>query len=167
MTENHPQDQPAEGGQQYSGQPPPPPPPPAQAYGQQPPAYGQQPQPPYGQQPQPPYGQQAPVSPSDARMWSLFAHLGGFVSSIIVALVIYLVYKDRDPFIRRHAAQALNFQIIVGIAFVIASILTIVLIGIPLLLALGVCWILFPILAAVAANKGEDYTYPLTPAMIK
>jgi uncharacterized protein len=153
MTQN-PQDQPDEGGQQpFSKQPPPPPP----AYGQQGPGYGQ---------PAPGYGQPAPVSPSDARMWAMLAQLAGFITSFVGALVIYLIYKDRDPFIRRHAAQALNFQIIILIAYVIALVLTVVLIGIPLLLAVGVCWILFPILAAVAANKGEDYSYPLTPQMI-
>src|SRR5674476_1332501 len=68
---------------------PPPPPPPMSAPG---PAYGAQ--------------AQAPVSPSDARMWSLFAHIGGLVTTLLAQLVIYLIYKDRDPFIRRHAAQA-------------------------------------------------------------
>jgi uncharacterized protein len=150
MTQN-PQDQPDEGGQQpYSQQPPPPPPPP-------PPAYGQ---------PAPGYGQAAPVSPSDARMWALLAQLAGFITSFVGALVIYLIYKDRDPFIRRHAAQALNFQIIIAIAYVVSTVLIFVLIGIPLLLAVGVCWIVFPILGAIAANKGEDYSYPLIPQMI-
>ncbi len=149
MTQN-PQDQPTEGEQPYSGQPPPPPPPPGQA-----PAYGQ-----------PAYGQQAPVSPSDARMWALFANLGGIIFYFIAPLVIYLIYKDRDPFIRRHAAQALNFQIIAAIAYLISGILTIVLIGFPLLLAVFVCWILFPIMGAIAANKGEPYNYPLIPQMV-
>ena len=167
MTEN-PQDQPTEGGhQQYSGQPPPPPPaqpppppPPAQppAYG--PPAYGQAPA--YGQ---PAYGQ-APVSPSDARMWALIANLGGFLFYFIAPLVVYLIYKDRDPFIRRHAAQALNFQIMVVIGAVISGLLTIVIIGFATGLAVFICWIIFPIMGAIAANKGEPYDYPLIPQMI-
>jgi len=99
-------------------------------------------------------------------MWALLAHLGGWFSTFVVALVIYLVYKDRDPFVRRHAAQALNFQIIVTIAIFVSSILVFLLIGIPMLIAIGICWVVFPILAAIAANKGEDYTYPLTPKMV-
>ena len=158
MTEN-PQDQPTEGGhQQYSGQPPPPPPAQPPAYG--PPAYGQAPA--YGQ---PAYGQ-APVSPSDARMWALIANLGGFLFYFIAPLVIYLIYKDRDPFIRRHAAQALNFQIMVVIGAVISGILSIVIIGFATGLAVFICWIIFPIMGAIAANKGEPYDYPLIPQMI-
>ena len=158
MTEN-PQDQPAEGGQQwqpgqpssgepYSGQPAPPPPPP------QAPAYGQ-----------PVYGQ-TPVSPSDARMWALFANLGGIFFMFVPSLVIYLIYKDRDPFIRRHATQALNFQIILTIVYVVS--LPLMLIGIGLLtsFAAGIACLVFSILAAIAANRGEAYDYPLIPQMV-
>lgn len=151
MTEN-PQDRFGEGGSQpYSGQPTPPPPPP----------------PPPG--PAPGYGppmQPGVVSPSDARMWSLFAHLGGIFFGFVPALVIYLIYKDRDPFIRRHSAQALNFQIVATIAYAISWVLLVVLIGLLLLPAVGIAVLVFSILAAIAANKGEDYTYPLVPQMI-
>jgi len=131
----------------YSAPPPPPPP-----MGGQVPTYGQQ--------------AQAPVSPSDARMWSMFAHLGGLLTTFVVPLVIYLIYKDRDPFIRRHAVQALNFQIIIAIGLFISSLLTAVLIGFltyPLFVILSV---VFSIIAAMAANKGEEYTYPMVPQMV-
>ena len=149
-----PQDQPTEGGQQpYSGQPTPPPPPPGQA-----PTYGQAPG----------YGQpaQAAVSPSDARMWSTLAHVGGIFFSFVPSLVIYLMYKDRDPFVRRHATQALNFQIIIAIAYFVAGLLTLALIGFLLLPAVGICMVVFSIIAAMAANRGEEYTYPMIPQMV-
>jgi len=152
MTEN-PQDQPAEGGQQpYSGQPTPPPPPP--------------PPPPPGQAPI--YGQpaQAPVSPSDARMWAMFAHLGGILFYFVPSLVIFLIYKDRDPFIRGHAVQALNFQIIATIAYAISWVLTFVFIGVLTGLATFVCVLVFSIMAGIAANKGQEYTYPAIPQMV-
>jgi uncharacterized protein len=148
MTEN-PQDPPAEGGQpQYSSQPPPPPPPPP------------------GPNPAAGYSQQAPVSASDARMWALFAQLGGIFFSFVAPLVIYLIYKDRDPFVRRHATQSLNFQIILAIAYFASFILTFVIIGIFTWIAAAICGIVFPIIAAIAANKGEEYTYPLIPQMV-
>jgi uncharacterized Tic20 family protein len=131
------------------------------------PAYGQ-PAPTYGE-PAPAYGQpaQAPVSASDARMWALFANLGGIFFSFVAPLVIYLIFKDRDPFIRRHATQALNFQIIVAISFVATSILTMIFfLFFPLSFAVWVCMVVFSIIAAMAANKGEDYTYPLVPQMV-
>ena len=116
----------------------------------------------------PAYGQaaMAPVSPSDARMYSMFAHLGGILFGFVPSLVIYLIYKDRDAFIRRHATQALNFQIIMAIGYVVSWILTFVLIGLILLPAVGIAVLVFSIIAAMAANKGEEYTYPLVPQMV-
>jgi len=99
-------------------------------------------------------------------MWSLFAHLGGLLLSPIVPLVIYLVYKDRDPFIRRHSAQALNFQIWVYIGYIISGVLIFVLIGFLTFPAIAIASLVFSIMAAMAANKGEEYTYPLVPALI-
>src|SRR5680860_1171779 len=128
---------------------PPPPPPPTSESG---PAYGAQ--------------AQAPVSPSDARMWAMFAHIGGLLTTFIAPLVIFLIYRDRDPFIRRHAAQALNFQIIIAIGYFLSSMLIFVFIGLltyPLFFVLSV---VFSIIAAIAANKGEKYNYPMIPQMV-
>ena len=44
------------------------------------------------------------------------------VLSFVGPLVIYLVYKDRDPFVRRHAANALNVQITLAIAYIVLAI---------------------------------------------
>jgi uncharacterized Tic20 family protein len=122
------------------------------------------PPPPAGQTPA--YGAQAPVSPSDARMWSLFAHIGGLLTTFLVPLVIYLIYKDRDPFIRRHAAQALNFQIIIAIAYFVSSLLIFVVIGFITYPLAFIISVIFSIMAAMAANKGEEYTYPMVPQMV-
>ena len=99
-------------------------------------------------------------------MWSLFAHLGGIFFGFIPSLIIYVMFKDRDPFVRRHATQALNFQIIMTIGYVISGLLTLALIGFLLLPVVGVVVIVFSIIAAMAANKGEEYTYPMIPQMI-
>ena len=140
---------PSPGQQPYSGQPAPPlpPPPPGQPQGYGPPA-------------------QTPVTASEARMWAMIANLGGFLFYFIAPLVIYLIFKDRDPFIRRHAAQALNFQIIAAIGYVISGVLIFILIGFFTGLAIFICWIVFPIMGAIAANKGEPYDYPFIPQMV-
>jgi uncharacterized Tic20 family protein len=147
MTED-PQDRPAQSDPPQQPSAPPPAPPMAG----QTPAYGAQ-------------GQQ-PVSPSDARMWSLFAQIGGIFFSFIPSLVIYLIYKDRDPFIRRHSAQALSFQIVATIALIISAVLQFVLIGYLTGFATWVCILVFSIKGAIAANKGDEYTYPLIPKIV-
>lgn len=163
-----------------------------QEYAQEPPAGQQYPpqdypqqdyqQPDYPQQqayPQPGYPQHAypasgpaPLSPADERTWAIAAHLSPFLASFVGLpflgpLVIYLVFRDRGPFVRHHAAQALNFQIIVMIALVVFGLLSLALIGIPFLIATGVAAIVFQIIAAVEANNGKWYRYPLTPDWVK
>jgi uncharacterized Tic20 family protein len=118
--------------------------------------------------PAPAYGMagQQPVSPSDARMWSLFANLGGIFFSFVPSLVIYLIYRDRDPFIRRHSAQALSFQIVATIALIVSAVLKLIFIGYLTGFATWVCILVFSIKGAMGANKGEDYTYPLIPKIV-
>jgi len=103
-----------------------------------------------------------PMNPSDERMWATLIHVGGILFEFLPALIGYLVLKDRGPFIKAHAAAALNFQITLLIAYVVSGVLTLVLVGFLLLPAVWVLGVVFSILAALAANKGEYYTYPLT-----
>jgi len=108
-----------------------------------------------------------PLSPSDERLWATLIHVGGIFFSFIPALVGYLVLKDRGAFIRAHTLTALNFQLTMLIALVIGYILTFVLIGVLVILAVYVVVLIFSIIAAIAANKGEDYKYPLSIQFIK
>ena len=141
-----------------------------QAPGQQ--AYGDQG---YGQgYAQPGYqgGVAKPMTPSDERTWAIAAHLSPFLASFVGLpflgpLVIYLIFRDRGPFVRHHAAQALNFQIIVAIGILISIPLMFVIIGIVTAIVIGVAAIVFQIVAAVEANNGKWYRYPLTPDWVK
>ena len=136
---------------------------PPQSEGQSAPQGGYPPQPPPQRTPvpYPGYAVQPPLSPGDARMWSIFAHLGGTFLSFIVPLVIYLVFKDRDPFVREHSSAALNFHLTLFIAYLVSAILILVLIGLVLIPLLAICALVLTIMAAVAANDGREYTYPL------
>jgi hypothetical protein len=111
--------------------------------------------------PQPPYGGAPQLSPADEKLWSTLVQVGGILFSWIPALIGYLVLKDRGPFVRSHTATALNFQITIFIAYVVGGILSIVVVGIFIIIAAWVLNIVFSIIAAVKANQGEFYTYPL------
>jgi|tagenome__1003787_1003787.scaffolds.fasta_scaffold20927930_3 uncharacterized Tic20 family protein len=117
----------------------------------------------------PAYVAPQPLSQSDERLWATLIHVGGIIIGFISPLVGYLVLKDRSAFVREHAKTALNFQLTLIIAWIVAYILTIVTLGLLFFLPLAV-WVLdvvFSIIAAVAANKGEPYKYPLTIPFIK
>ena len=121
-----------------------------------------QPNPPYN--PGSPYnaGQPQPMSPSDEKLWATLINLGGLFFGFIAPLIGYLVLKDRGPFVRSHSATALNFQLTLLIAYVVGGILSIVIIGIFILLAAYILNIVLCIVAAVKANRGEWYQYPMS-----
>ncbi|MFF2369056.1 DUF4870 domain-containing protein [Agromyces sp. NPDC058110] len=112
--------------------------------------------------PQSPYEQSPPLSPNDEKLWATLVHIGGIFFGFIPALIGYLVLKDKGPFVRAHTATALNFQITMTIAAIVSSILWLVVIGIFLSIAVAVIVIVFSIIAAIKANQGEAYTYPLS-----
>jgi uncharacterized Tic20 family protein len=111
--------------------------------------------------------QQPPMSPADEKLWATLIHLGGIFFYWLAPLIGYLLLKDRGPFIRWHARQALNFQITIVIAYVVGYILTFVIVGAFVLLAAAVVAIVFSIMAAVAANRGEFYRYPVAIEFVK
>ncbi|GGB91754.1 DUF4870 domain-containing protein [Cellulomonas carbonis] len=167
---------------QEPGVPPTPPPsggayPPPPGAGQVPPAGGYQ-QPGGYQQgayqqggyQQPGYGAPAgaPLSDSDQRMWATLAHIGGLLVSFVAPLVVWLVFKGRGQFVEDQAKEALNFQITLVIVGIAISIITALTLGLGAILYLVfIVALVFMILAAVAANRGQYYRYPANIRIIK
>lgn len=104
---------------------------------------------------------------SEVRNWALAAHLSAFAGALVALafvgpLVVWLVKREEHPFIAEHGREALNFNLSVLLYGIVFTVLAFVLIGIPLLIALGIFWLVVTILAAVRASNGESYRYPLT-----
>jgi len=120
-----------------------------------------------------------PLSPADERTWAMLAHLSillnlvtGFLG-IIVALLIYLVYKNRSNYVAYQSMQSFIFQLIwwfgggilIGLVWMITGVLSIVIVGlclIPLaciitLIPLGA--LIYGIVGAVQTNNGQDFRY--------
>jgi uncharacterized Tic20 family protein len=104
---------------------------------------------------------------NDDRNLAMLAHLLGIVSGFIGALIIWLIKKDQSAFIDEQGKEALNFQITMLIAFVVAGMLMVILIGALLMPLLFVANLVFCILAAVAVSKGEHYRYPVVIRLLK
>ena len=109
-----------------------------------------------------------PLSPSDERMWGMLAHLSalaGFIipfGNVIGPVVVWQIQKDKSAFVDYHGKEAVNFQITMTIAFCIALLLIIIVIGVPILIVLGILSLVFSVIAGVKANNGEHYKYPFT-----
>jgi len=100
-------------------------------------------------------------------MWAMLSHIGGILFSFVAPLVIWLVFKDRGHFVEDQSKEALNFQITLIIAYVVGGILSVILVGIFIVLLAWLAAIIFGIMAAIAANKGEVYRYPFAIRLIK
>jgi uncharacterized Tic20 family protein len=100
---------------------------------------------------------------------ALLTHLSGIILSFIVPLVIWLTNKDKSDkaFLNDQAKEALNFQITIAIAWVIAAVLSVVLIGFLLYPIILIVNLIFCILAGVKANEGVAYRYPFALRLIK
>lgn len=121
---------------------------------------------------------------AEERQWGMFGHLSaltglvtGGLGNFLGPLIIWQMKKETSPFAADEAKEALNFNItllIVGIVFgLVGTLFTVVTLGlgailvVPVALALGVAWLAFTVVAAVKANEGVAYRYPLTIRLIK
>ena len=111
------------------------------------------------------------MSAQDEQTWSIIAHLSVLAGLIGLmpfgALIVWLLYKDKSPRVRFHAAQALWYQIawiVILIAWTFLSIaLTLVIIGFFMFFLLPLL-ALVPLIhgcyAAYKVSQGVDYRYP-------
>ena len=122
--------------------------------------------PPPGPAPLPPPGPAA--APDNTKTFVLFCHLSAFAAFFVPLgniwgpLVFWLIKKDESPEVDAHGKESLNFQISMTIYLVVSFIASLLLIGIPFLIAGAIFWFVAVIIASVRANEGGFYRYPLT-----
>lgn len=128
------------------------------------PVWGAAPGVPYGQsQPAPAYGQGGVVpSTADDRSMALLCHVLAIFTGFLGPLIVWAIKKDQSRFVDYHGKQALNFQFSMLLYWVVAFFSIFILVGLLLVPVLMLLGIILPIMAAVAANRGEMYQYPLT-----
>jgi Uncharacterized protein conserved in bacteria len=130
----------------------------------------------------PPIGMAAPAgvgtgvysrTDQETRQWAMFLHLSQFagyfvpIAGLIAPILIWQLKKNELPGLDVHGRNVANWILSSLIYLVISIVLVIVLIGIPLLIALGLMLIIFPIIGGVKANNGEVWKYPLSIEFFK
>ena len=107
---------------------------------------------------------------------ALFCHLGGIVGlvlpsagNILLPLILWLVNKDKMPFVDQEGKEATNFQISISIYLLAATILMFVTCGIGFILPIGVLVfdIVVVVMASIDSSKGIPYRYPVCIRLIK
>jgi uncharacterized protein len=96
----------------------------------------------------------------------LLIWLGTLFFGFIPSLIIYLVKKD-DALVTDQAKEALNWSITTMIGYAIGWVLMFILIGFLVLPLVGLCHVVFCILGAVNASKGEFYRLPFNIRLLK
>jgi uncharacterized Tic20 family protein len=123
-------------------------------------------------EPRQPYQPHAGAAPTaGSRLGAILAHLSAPIAALLSAgslsllgpLIVWLVRKG-DPFTRRAAAGAFNFNLTFWLLYVISWVLifTVIgaVIGIPLIIVLFVVSAWCHIKGAVRAAANEPYDYP-------
>jgi uncharacterized protein len=121
----------------------------------------------------------SPFSPSDERTWAMLAHLSvlanlvtGFLGPLL-ALAIYLAFKDRSRYVAYQSLQSLFFQLVwwvgggalVAIAWIISGVLSVILIGLLLMpfacliSFLPLAALVYGVIGAVECSQGRDFRY--------
>lgn len=97
----------------------------------------------------------------------VLAHLSGLLGvGLLLPLVVYLVKKDDAPAVAAHACEALNFHISLFIYAIACIPLIFLLIGVPMLFALGIAGLVLGIVGAVRSSEGKPWRYPLTLRLV-
>jgi uncharacterized Tic20 family protein len=97
----------------------------------------------------------------------LLIHLLSLVSGFLGPLVLWLVKRDQSAYLDHHGKESLNFQISLLVYWFGSIIAMFVLVGILFIPVLVILGLVMPIVAAVAANRGDYYRYPLTIRFIR
>jgi hypothetical protein len=103
-------------------------------------------------------------------MWCHLSTFAGYFvpfGNLLGPLLIMALKKGESPLVDRQAKEALNFQITVTIATIASVVLILALVGILLLPVVLVLDLVFVVVAAIKANEGREYRYPLTIRFIK
>ncbi|MEV1292731.1 DUF4870 domain-containing protein [Pseudonocardia sp. NPDC049635] len=119
----------------------------------------------------------APTPSDSSRIAAVLAHLSAPIAAVLSAgllsllgpLLVWLIKKD-DPFARRAAAGAFNFNLTFWVLFVLSWVLIFTVIGIivalPLLLVLFVVSAWCHIKGAIRASNNQSYDYPFQLRML-
>lgn len=97
---------------------------------------------------------------------ALLNWIGTLFFGFIPCLILYLVKKD-DAYVQDQSKEALNWSITAIIGYFVGAILSIIVIGIFLVAAVGICHLVFTIMGAVAASNGKPFRVPYAIRLLK
>ncbi|MFT5132843.1 MAG: putative Tic20 family protein [Gammaproteobacteria bacterium] len=96
--------------------------------------------------------------------------LAGYIvplGSLIVPLILWLIWRGKDPYLDKMGREAVNFQLSILVYYIISLVLCLLLIGFLLLFAAAIFHLAYIIIGAVQTSHGVDYRYPMIIRFLK
>ncbi len=107
------------------------------------------------------------------RNWSMLCHLSAFAGfffpfgGVLGPLICWLSRKDDSSWVNINGRNSLNFELSILLYMVLAAPLCIIIVGFPIIFALGTLKVICIIIASIKASKGELFRYPLVIPFIQ
>ncbi len=123
--------------------------------------------------PVPPPLSPPPAAEMNSRTYATLMHLSAFSGfvipslSLFAPLVMWVIRKDRDPFVDSNGRNILNFQLSCLIYAVLFIPLCFILFGFAFLGALALFNLVCNVIGASRANDGISWKYPLAISFFK
>ena len=93
----------------------------------------------------------------------ILCHVSALIGvGFVLPFIVWLVKKSEPDMVAAHAKETLNFHLSWLLYVLVCVPLSWIVIGIPILFALGIAAIVLAIIGAVKASDGVLYRYPLT-----
>ncbi len=108
----------------------------------------------------------------DEKTLAVLAHLSPIIALVVSAgwlsfvgpLVVWLIWRNQGPLVRTAAATSFNFNITIWVALVLGWICAFTVVLLPVALILwfipAILQLVFSILGALRASRGETFPYP-------
>jgi hypothetical protein len=103
-------------------------------------------------------------------MWIHFSQFAGIFipfAGLIVPVILWQAKRGEFPDLDPHGKAVTNWVLSLVLYGFVCLILSFGLIGIPLLLALGIVGVVFPVIGGIKANMGEAWKNPLAIPFLK
>ena len=104
---------------------------------------------------------------------AMFIQLSAFAGyvipfgTVIVPVILWLIWRDKDPYINEMGREAVNFQLSMILYYIISFVLCFIIIGFLLITAAFIFHFTFIVIGAMQASRGANYRYPMTIRFIK
>lgn len=103
-------------------------------------------------------------------MYIQLSAIAGYVipfGTVIAPVVLWLIWRDKDPYINEMGREAVNFQLSMVLYYIISFVLCFIIIGFFLITAAFIFHLAFIVIGSMQTSRGNHYRYPMIIRFIK